>query len=133
MVILRKERLLGLLERLVEVAELLGVTNSELVDTVGVRLGRCWGTGFLVFTALLSIGFSTGDVPRSPEEGSKTLSADSIDGSGIFDVDIFGLSDRSNMRLLDPCSATSVASSLWLSCESGSKVKSSRRISTISR
>jgi hypothetical protein len=137
MVILLNDRL-GLVDRDLEVAELEGVINSELVDTIVGTMGSRWGTGFPGFAVslddLLSIGFSAGDVPRSPELGSKTLSTTgSVTGPGVLEVDILGESDRSNMRLLEPCSATNVASNLWLSGESGSKVKSSRRISTISK
>ncbi len=67
-----------------------------------------------------SEGPSIGELPRSPEVGSKTLSRT---GSGVVRAAVasLGASERSKIRFLVPCSASRLVMSLWLSCESGSK------------
>lgn len=109
-VIFLKDRPLGLVERDVEAAELLGV-KSEVVEAVVVKLGRRWGTGFIgvavLLDELLSTGFNCGELPKSPELGSKTLSTGgSGTKSGVFDVDgaFLAASDRSKIRFLELCS-----------------------------
>ncbi|KAL2126325.1 hypothetical protein VTI74DRAFT_1177 [Chaetomium olivicolor] len=121
------------------------IDPEEPSEVRGVALSETAGAGVLapdrriecVDCAVLgsdnssSDGFSSGELPRSPDAGSKTLSTTS---SGVRETGgILGESVRSNILLLVPCSASSVVSSLWLSCVLGSKSKSSRKISTMSR
>lgn len=140
MVIFLKDRPLGLVERDVEAAvELLGVKSEVVVETVVVKLGRRGGTGFtgvaVLLDELLSMPFNRGELARSPELGSNTLSAvESRPDSGVLVAAGPFLADsvRSNIRFLELCSNKS-GSSLWLSGDSGSNVKSSRSTSIISR
>jgi hypothetical protein len=129
----------GLLDLDVDAPDVRGLAMLDIVETVVVLPDRRWARdGGIILLACLfgessSRGRDKGKFPRSPEVGSKTLSAT---GSGLRVI--MGsprASDRSKilLRLPWPGSARSVASSLWLSWVSGSKVKSSRRISTISR
>lgn len=137
-VIFLRDRPLGLGDRDVEVAELLGV-KSEVVEAVVVKLGMRRGSGGIGVAVwleeLLSTGFRRGEVPKSPEVGSKTLSkVDSVAVSGVLATAGTLLADsvRSNMRFRELCSSN-CGSNCWLSGESGSNVKSSRKTSIISR
>jgi len=138
-VILLIDRLLGLVERDVEAAELLGVKSELFVETVVVKLGRRWGIGFIgeavLLDELLSMAVNRGEVPKSPELGSKTLSTvgSGLNSGGLAAAGPFlADSERSNIRFLELCSSNK-GSSLWLSGESGSNVKSSRSTSIINK
>jgi hypothetical protein len=83
--------------------------------------------------ALNSSSLIMGEVPMSPAEGSKTLLGPSSSGSTALEVR--GASARSNMRwrLPEASSCNRFASNIPFSNLSGSKLKSSRKISTIRR
>jgi hypothetical protein len=125
----------GLLEREVDAPEVRGVASPERFDNVVVPLDSRGRVGISRVEGASSKDLIIGELPRSPEDGSNTLSGDISVGFSTFELPFIvrGDSERSKIRRRLPCSERSFVRSLSLSGVSGSNEKSSFKTSTISR
>jgi hypothetical protein len=126
----------GLFDREVPVPDDRGVVKSKVEEEGVIALGRRWILWFCVgfgvaLTGDSSMPFSSGELPKSPEAGSKTLSKA---GSGALTVgERRGESERSNMRFALTLPPSKLFRSRSFSGTSGSNEKSSLKTSTMIR